>query len=183
VVDSAEVDLETVFVEAGGKAVPLSSDVTIVSGSKVPQSATAGTAVPVTLDLVLKLGDAVQVRGYKLDAKLTGELRLQQVPGRSLLVYGQLDIPFGSYEIYNQRLSTRDGNLAFFGNPANPSLDLRAFRTTNRNPRAAGDWQVAQCRQCAGKHRIDRGNCQSWPQRQQRLWPGHYRTRHFQVGA
>ena len=131
VVDSAEVDLETVFGEAGGKAVPLSSDVTIVSGSKVPQSATAGTPVPVTLDLVLKLGDAVQVRGYKLDAKLTGELRLQQVPGRSLLVYGQLDIPSGSYEIYNQRLSTRDGNLAFFGNPANPSLDLRAFRTTN----------------------------------------------------
>jgi len=47
-----------------------------------------------------------------------------------LLAYGELNIPGGTYEAYNQTLTTKNGRLLFFGNPANPVLDIRAFRET-----------------------------------------------------
>src|SRR5690606_21052044 len=67
---------------------------------------------------------------YGLDARVNGDLQLEQLPGRALLVYGELGIPEGSYTIYNQQLSTRNGRVMFFGSAANPVVDIRAFRET-----------------------------------------------------
>lgn len=92
--------------------------------------ADSGAALPLEAQLQLALGDDVRVQGLGLQARLGGELQVQQQAQRPLLVYGELSIPEGSYEIYNQTLQTRDGRLLFFGNPLDPVLDLRAFRET-----------------------------------------------------
>ncbi len=129
-VANTEVDLEEVFGAGGGNAVRVSSDVVIVSGEQTLANA-AQQSLPVSADLTVRIGENVHVSGYDLDANLSGELMLEQTPGRPMLVYGELDIPEGRYEIYNQELNARDGRLVFFGNPANPLLDVRAFRETD----------------------------------------------------
>jgi translocation and assembly module TamB len=128
-VADTEVDLEEVFGAGGDNAVTLSRDVIIVSGEPSAASAAQGT-LPIAADLVVRLGENVHVSGYDLDAYLNGELTVELQPGRPVLVYGELGIPEGRYEIYNQQLNARDGRLVFFGNPANPLLDVRAFRET-----------------------------------------------------
>ncbi len=129
-VSDTEVDLEQVFGAGGENAVTLSRDVVIVSGEPSAASA-AQDAFPLAADIVVRLGEKVHVSGYDLDAFLDGELTVEQMPGRPVLVYGELGIPEGRYEIYNQQLNARDGRLVFFGNPANPLLDVRAFRETD----------------------------------------------------
>ncbi|MEY4642309.1 MAG: hypothetical protein RLZZ227_2303 [Pseudomonadota bacterium] len=127
-VSDTEIDLEALF-GAGRDSVKVSRDVVIVAGA-VATDETSVQSLQITADLVVRIGEQVHVRGYDLDAFLGGELTLEQSPGRPLLVYGELDIPEGRYEIYNQELNARDGRLVFFGNPANPMLDVRAFRET-----------------------------------------------------
>lgn len=128
----AEFDLEGLFRSANEGAIPVSGDVVIVRGAPENTSlANTRQDIPLAIDLIVKAGDDVHVSGYDLEATLNGELSLQQTPGQSLLVYGELGIPQGRYSIYNQELNAEDGRLMFFGNPTNPVLDLRAFRTTS----------------------------------------------------
>lgn len=86
--------------------------------------------IPVSADLELLLGDNVRFQGFGLDMMLDGNLRLQQDVNRPLLAYGDISIREGVYEIYGQSLNVTDGKLIFFGNPSNPSLDIRAYRET-----------------------------------------------------
>jgi len=67
-------------------------------------------------------------QGLGLDLILSGNLQAQQDINRPLLVYGDISISEGFYEIYGQRLTVSNGKLVFFGNPANPALDIRANR-------------------------------------------------------
>lgn len=128
---SADFNLEELFRSASEGAVPISNDVVIVRGAPEDEGVVNEQAtLPISLDLAVKAGEGVHVYGYDLDATLAGEVSLRQSPGQSLLVYGELGIPRGSYRIYNQQLNAQDGRLMFFGNAANPVLDLRAFRTT-----------------------------------------------------
>lgn len=127
-----EVDLEGLFGTLGDNVVSVSRDTVVVrtADGTEPGSGAQDGQIPLTVDVTLALGDAVTLRGFGLDATITGQLEMEQVPNRALLVYGELGIPEGSYEIYNQQLSTRNGRLMFFGNPANPVVDIRAFRET-----------------------------------------------------
>lgn len=84
--------------------------------------------IPVTADLELVLGDSVHFQGLGLDLTLNGDLQAQQELNRPLLTYGDISITQGSYEIYGQSLDVSNGKLIFFGNLANPALDIRAYR-------------------------------------------------------
>ena len=84
--------------------------------------------ISVTANLDLALGENVHFQGLGLDLWLDGELQIQQDPGRPLLAYGDISIREGVYAIYGQRLDISNGKLIFFGNPANPALDIRAYR-------------------------------------------------------
>lgn len=126
-VKDTEVNLEEVVGAGGENAVGVSRDVVIVSGEQ-DFAGMQQDALRIAADVDLRIGQDVRVGGYGLDATLDGELRIEQTPGRPALVYGELGIPEGRYEIYNQELNARDGRLLFFGNPANPLLDVRAFR-------------------------------------------------------
>lgn len=125
-------DLAALLGDVGANAVPVSRDVVIVrtAEGEDPAALEAAESLPLNVNVTLVLGEDVRLRGFGLDARLNGDLTLEQAPNRPLLVYGELGIPAGSYEIYNQRLNTRNGRVMFFGNPANPVVDIRAFRET-----------------------------------------------------
>jgi translocation and assembly module TamB len=128
-VDSARVDLAQFVGQSGGGAVNVSRDVVIVrQGETVEAGATTTQELMLDIAARLRLGDDVTITGFGLNAQLDGELQIEQDPGRPLLVYGELGIPKGTYEAYNQRLDTGGGRLLFFGNPANPVMDIRASR-------------------------------------------------------
>jgi translocation and assembly module TamB len=126
--DDSFIDLAEMFGDVGNNAVGVSRDVVVVDASGAAEG--RGNTVPLTMDLALNVGESVKLGGFGLDVSLNGMLALEQEAGRSLLAYGELAIPQGSYEIYNQQLNARDGRLLFFGNPANPVIDIRAFRET-----------------------------------------------------
>ncbi len=123
------VDLAGMFGDVGNNAVGVSRDVVVLDKSGETQG--RGNEVPLAMDVTLNVGDSVKLGGFGLDVSLNGMLALEQEAGRSLLAYGELSIPQGSYEIYNQQLNARDGRLLFFGNPANPVVDIRAYRETS----------------------------------------------------
>lgn len=125
----ADVALEEWVSNVGGGVSP-SRDAVVVVEDPDALVAESGTVLPFTAQLQLALGDAVRIHGFGLEARLGGELQVQQEAQRPLLVYGELSLPEGSYEIYNQALQMRDGRLLFFGNPLDPVVDLRAFRET-----------------------------------------------------
>lgn len=125
-------DLAELLGTVGNSAVSVSRDAVIVreEDGSMPLSGAASGQIPLTLNVALLLGDDVTVLGYGLNASVNGELQLEQQADRALLAYGELGIPEGSYTFYNQELSTRNGRLMFFGSPANPVVDIRAFRET-----------------------------------------------------
>jgi translocation and assembly module TamB len=129
VLDSANVDLAQFVGQPGGSAVNVSRDVVVVRQGEAADDGSA-TSQELALDIAarLRVGDDVRITGFGLNARLDGELQVEQDPGRPLLVYGELGIPEGTYEAYNQRLDTSGGRLLFFGNPANPVMDIRASR-------------------------------------------------------
>ena len=87
--------------------------------------------INIIADLELSLGDNVHFQGLGLDLLLDGDLQIQQDSGRPLLAYGDISIREGVYEIYGQQLDVSNGTLIFFGNPANPALDIRAYRANS----------------------------------------------------
>ncbi|HHX83454.1 MAG TPA: hypothetical protein GX696_10795, partial [Pseudomonadaceae bacterium] len=129
-VPRADIFLDAWIDSVGGGGVGPSRDAVVVVEDPAAQVAATGNALPFTARLTIILGDEVRLQGLGLDARLTGDLALQQDADRPLLAYGELLIPEGSYAIYNQQLQTRDGRVMFYGNPLDPVLDLRAFRET-----------------------------------------------------
>lgn len=117
-------------------AVDISRDVVIVDypaerpelGMSFTTGQTAIMDLPLSADVTLNLGEAVSFRGFGLDARVTGEVDIQQNISGTNLTYGELTIAEGSYRIYGQRLDLEDGRLLFLGNYNNPALDIRAVR-------------------------------------------------------
>lgn len=127
-------DLEESQVVASSGAVGVSRDVVVVEAppeqsALVERGAGAEMvrSLAVTGDITLELGEQVRFSGYGLDLLLDGELEIEMEPDRPILMYGEVTVEEGTYESYGQELSA-EGKLIFLGNPANPALDLRAFR-------------------------------------------------------
>lgn len=117
-------------------AVDISRDVVIVDypaerpelGMSFTTGQTAIMDLPLSADVTLNLGEAVSFRGFGLDARVTGEVDIQQHTSGTNLTYGEVTIAEGNYRIYGQRLDLEDGRLLFLGNYNNPALDIRAVR-------------------------------------------------------
>ena len=85
-------------------------------------------STPLDMDLVLEMGDDVQLRGFGLEGALTGSLRARLRPGREGTATGTLDVA-GRYRAYGQRLEIVRGRMVWSNNAfGNPLLDLRAQR-------------------------------------------------------
>lgn len=81
------------------------------------------------IDLQLILGDRVLLKSAGIDAKLTGNLRLQSTTEQMLAASGKIHVVKGRYASYGVSLEIDRGNLFFSGGPPDrPTLDLLALR-------------------------------------------------------
>jgi translocation and assembly module TamB len=86
-------------------------------------------ALPLNIELKLKLGKQVQVDAKGLTARLEGDIVLFNQPQHPTTASGQLNILEGSYKVYGETLSIRTGQLIYAGGAiANPGLNIRAVR-------------------------------------------------------
>ena len=122
---------EALFDVSRGDAPSLDDDVTVLREDDPPPKATAAAApdperrIDVLVDLAL--GDKLRLRGYGLDTRLTGALRIT-APGGRLAVHGTVSTADGTYAAYAQKLTIQRGDVAFSGPVDNPRLDVLALR-------------------------------------------------------
>ncbi len=81
------------------------------------------------VDVLVILGEDVRFKGFGLETRLGGTLRLLQAPGAPLRGEGVLSFKTGTYRIYGVDLELERGRLLFSGRIDNPALDFRATRT------------------------------------------------------
>ncbi|WP_339859912.1 translocation/assembly module TamB domain-containing protein [Pseudohongiella acticola] len=117
-------------------AVDVSSDTVIVAteeDSDVRNAAQVNRGIlsdiPLSGNIQLILGDSVNISGFGLNARLTGQLDIDQRPSATPLTYGELEVADGSFEIYGRTLNIERGKLLFMGSYDNPAIDIRAVRT------------------------------------------------------
>lgn len=113
------------------KAIPLSSDVRIVTSAEGEQvqGAVAVSQWLINADVMVRLGDDVYFHGYGVNGRLIGALRLRQQGRRALEANGEVELDKDSrYDAYGQRLLIRRGRLIFAGNLTQPGLDVEAVR-------------------------------------------------------
>lgn len=117
-------------------AVDVSSDTVIVAADEASDIRNAARVnrgilsdIPLTGDIQLILGDDVNIAGFGLSARLTGQLDIDQRAKAPPLTYGELEVVDGSFEIYGRTLNIEQGKLLFMGSYDNPAIDIRAVRT------------------------------------------------------
>lgn len=79
-------------------------------------------------DVLVRIGNKVTFQGFGLDARLTGNLQLQQAPEQPVSLSGDLRIVEGRYRAYGQNLAIDRGLLLFQQRVDNPGLNIRAVR-------------------------------------------------------
>ncbi len=83
----------------------------------------------INLDVIARLGEAVNLKFNDFDGRLKGELRLIQTQQPPIRGSGTIEVASGEYQIYGQNLRLKRGRILFSGgNIANPALDIEAAR-------------------------------------------------------
>ncbi|TDR80535.1 translocation/assembly module TamB domain-containing protein [Paludibacterium purpuratum] len=105
---------------------PSLSDDVVVLGRPVPQSALA--QLPVSVDLMLDLGDRFAFTGPGLNVELSGQVQVSAHQGMAPSARGRVNVVKGSYKAYGQELEIDTGTITFVGPLDNPNLNVRARR-------------------------------------------------------
>lgn len=107
-------------------AFPASEDVVIEDAPPPPPP------LPISAEVSIALIQAVDLRGYGIEATLNGGVHLIQRPGKLPRATGEMLIG-GIYNAYGQKLDIERGRLGFGGGRAdNPSLDILAVKRVDR---------------------------------------------------
>lgn len=107
-------------------AVPPSEDVVIEDAPPPPPP------LPITANISVAMIQAVDLRGFGLEATLNGGVRVSQVPGKRARAQGEMVVK-GAYNAYGQKLDIERGRLGFSGGRADrPSLDILAVKRVDR---------------------------------------------------
>lgn len=118
-VPRARVDLERL-----DSSVEASPDVVVLDPKRAPSL----DRFEVDSDLEIRLGDDVRLRGFGLDGRLGGSLRMRDRPGHSATATGTLTVR-GKYAAYGQNLTITQGRLSYSNADFdNPVIDIRAER-------------------------------------------------------
>lgn len=89
----------------------------------------AGTPFPWGLDVRVRLGEHVRLRGMGVDARLEGALDITRDANAGLLRgRGEIRIVDGRYTAYGQNLEVSEGRIRFRGALDRPDLALTAIR-------------------------------------------------------
>ena len=108
--------------------VKVSADQVIVGPAAAPAEGTPST-VPVSVNVIVTLGDDVRFEGLGLSTDLAGTINVRSLETHTLIGNGVLELTNGRYEGYGQKLAIQRGRLLFAGPLDNPALDVRATRT------------------------------------------------------
>ena len=101
------------------------SDDVIVIGEKKADG--SFSAVKIHPNLIVSLGKQVKFKGFGLDTKLSGSVRVTH-DQQAILTQGSIKISEGRYEAYGQNLTINDGRLVFNGPPTHVGMDVKAMR-------------------------------------------------------
>ncbi len=135
-IDSADIKLENL---PGAGATQASPDVVVVDDNKEDEQQ---SAVPISADITVDLGDKTNLEGYGLDGSVSGRLAVHQVPGKPATGRGQITIN-GTYRAYGQDLVIKQGRLLFASTPIdNPGLNIRAVRILHPNATISDNEEV-----------------------------------------
>ena len=114
----------TIDVEKLDDGVSASEDVVVLD----PVDPERAPSSRLDLDLALKVGDQVELKGYGLEGTLAGTMHVRSQPGREMLATGRLDVD-GRYEAYGQKLRITRGELTWSNNAvSDPRINIRAER-------------------------------------------------------
>ncbi len=103
-----------------------SNDVVIVDAPPVPQDA------PIRADVAIVLGENVLLKGFGLNGKLAGSLKIRERPNKPSTGRGEIQVT-GTYKAYGQDLLIERGKLLFAASPLeDPGLDIRAVRKIDK---------------------------------------------------
>lgn len=101
------------------------SDDVIVIGEAQPGEAIK--AVRMQPNVLVRLGDAVNFKGFGFSTRLVGGIRVTN-SRNTIVTNGSLNIVNGRYQAYGQDLRIANGRLVFNGVPKNVGVDVRAVR-------------------------------------------------------
>ncbi|MDR0250495.1 MAG: translocation/assembly module TamB domain-containing protein [Burkholderiales bacterium] len=104
--------------------VPSLSDDVVIVGEQSQEPGIGLANVQFDVDL----GNNFRLRGYGIDTKLAGTLKLRARPNQALTAYGNVRTEEGVYRAYGQKLEIRHGIISFLGPLDNPALDILAIR-------------------------------------------------------
>ena len=129
-----------------GTRVQRSSEDVIVIEAQTPEEV-AAEATPLVAEIDVILGDKVDLTGFGLEAKLSGQLLVRERPGAPTTGSGEIRVA-GTYKAYGQDLTVQQGQLLFAGTPIdNPRLNIVAVRAVgdvNAGLRVTGSAQNPQ---------------------------------------
>ena len=99
-----------------------SNDVVVVDDAKL------APGTPIQADVTVTLGDDVALKGFGLNGKLSGRLKIRERPNKTATARGEIEVK-GTYKAYGQDLKIERGKLLFSSAPLDdPGLDIRAVR-------------------------------------------------------
>jgi translocation and assembly module TamB len=102
--------------------------VVIVQGDEPPES----RQNPLETRVEVVLGDKISVAGPGYQARVDGQVTVEQQPGTDALGTGEIRIHNGKYSLYGVDLEADGGRLVFNRSPMdNPNLDIQAVRKSD----------------------------------------------------
>lgn len=105
-------------------AVSPSKDVVVINEPQ-PEASVLQTDI----DIVVSLGNKVQIRAAGFQGDLSGDLAVSGDAGELLLADGEITLNNGSYVAYGRELTVDNGKIRFSGGAIdNPDLDVKAAR-------------------------------------------------------
>ncbi len=120
-IEDADVNLEKLSFAKSYKA---SGDVVVVDR----EAPVEGTALGLTTDVRVILGERVKLQGFGLESTVSGELRVHEERDQPSRATGEIRVA-GTYEAFGRKLSISRGRLQFAGTSLDdPQLDILAER-------------------------------------------------------
>ena len=103
-----------------------SSDVVVIDAETQEEERAAG--IPLQAQIKVTLGEKVTLAGYGLDARVLGQLTINEQPGSPTIGSGEVRVE-GTYKAYGQDLTIQKGQLIYAGTPLdNPRMNIVATR-------------------------------------------------------
>ena len=136
-IPSAEIDIK----ERIEGAATISEDVIIIEDEEARNENAddnINEGPTITTDLTIKFGENVNLKGYGLESRLTGDVTYQKDNDEPPQLGGQIRVVEGFYKSYGQDLEVRDGQILFVGPIEQTNLNIRAIRELDTEERSVG---------------------------------------------